>query len=147
MKKSASLSESASLKQEFWQEFNNHADSNAAFVKNFKLRTPQAQHWYDLAVGSSAYHIDMTVNTQKNVITAGIYINDDKTIYAKFKDHAEEIEKELGTIVEWRDAKKASRFFVSQTFVIDKRDEWEQGFTWLYEMCLKIKAVIKKYDK
>ena len=57
MKKSASLSESASLKQEFWQEFNNHADSNAAFVKNFKLRTPQAQHWYDLAVGSSAYHI------------------------------------------------------------------------------------------
>ena len=147
MKKSASLSESASLKQEFWQEFNNHADSNAAFAKTFKLRTPQAQHWYDLAVGSSAYHIDMIVNTQKNVITAGIYINEDKTIFKKFKDHAEEIEKELGTSVEWRDAKKASRFIVFHPFDIDKHEDWEQGFAWLYDMCLKIKAVIKKYDK
>lgn len=147
MKKSASLSESASLKQEFWQEFNNHADSNATFVKTFKLRTPQAHHWYDLAVGSSAYHIDMTVNMQKNVITAGIYINEDKTIFRKFKDHAEEIEKELCTTVEWRDAKKASRFIVSHPFDIANREDWEQGFAWLYEMCLKIKAVIKKYDK
>lgn len=147
MKKSSDLSESASLKQEFWHEFNNNADSNATFTKNFKLRSPQAQHWYDLAVGSSAYHIDMTVNTQKNVITAGIYINDDKTIFGKFRDHADEIEKELGATVEWRDAKKASRFFVSQPFDINKREDWAQGFSWLYDMCLKIKAVIRNYDK
>lgn len=147
MKKSSGLSESASLQQDFWQEFNNHADSNAAFLKNFKLRTPQAQHWYDLAVGSSAYHICMTVNTQKNVITAGIYINEDKSIYAMLKDHTSEIEKELGSPVEWRDAKKASRFIVFHPFDIDKREDWAQGFAWLYEMCLKIKAVIKKYDK
>lgn len=89
----------------------------------------------------------MTVNTQKNRITAGIYINDDKTIFKKFKDHADDIEKELSTKVEWRDAKKASRFIVSKPFDINKHEDWEQGFAWLYEMCLKIKAVIKKYDK
>ena len=147
MKKNVNLTESNSLKLEFWQEFNNHADSNSAFTKTFKLRRPQAQHWYDLAVGSSAYHIDMTVNTQKNIITAGIYINEDKTIFEKFKDHADDIEKELGTIVEWRDAKKASRFIVCYPFDINKREDWQQGFTWLYEMCLKIKAIIKKIDK
>lgn len=89
----------------------------------------------------------MTVNTQKNVITAGIYINDDKTIYEKFKDHATDIENELNSTVEWRNAKKASRFIVSLPFDINKREEWEKGFAWLYDMCLNIKAVIKKYDK
>lgn len=89
----------------------------------------------------------MTVNTQKDLSTAGIYINEDKMNFTKFKDHANEIEKELGTTVEWRDAKKASRFIVSQPFDINKREDWQQGFAWLYEMCLNIKAVIKKYDK
>lgn len=147
MKKSQNLSESSSLKLEFWQEFNNHADRNADFLKAFRLRTPQAQHWYDLAVGSSAYHIDMTVNTQKNVITTGIYINEDKTIFEKFRIHADEIEKKLGTTIEWRDAKKASRIMVSMPFDINKHEDWEQGFVWLYHMCLKMKEVIKKYDK
>lgn len=135
------------LKLEFWQEFNNRAEDNVNFMKSFKLRKPQAWHWYDLAVGSSDYHIDMTVNSQKNLITAGVYIHEDKAIFEKFKSHADEIEAELGLPVEWRDAKKASRFLVCRPFDINKREEWEQGFAWYYDMCLKIKAVIKKYDK
>ncbi len=145
--KKAGLSESDSLKLEFWQEFNNKADSHPAFIKTFKLRRPQAQHWYDLAIGSSAYHLDMTVNTHKNILTAGIYINDDKNIYLKLKNHAEDIEKALNSKIEWRDAKKASRFLVSIPFDISKRDDWDKGFAWLYDMCLKIRNVVKLYDK
>lgn len=147
MKKSAGLSQSGALKLEFWREFNNHAGSNALFNKTFKLRTPQAWNWYDLSIGSSAYHIDMTVNSQKNVITAGIYINEDKSIFNKLKDHSDEIEKELGSTIEWREAKVASRLIISQHFDINNRSEWELCRSWLYDMCLKIKAVIKKFDK
>ena len=147
MKKSTALTESTALKMEFWQEFNNSAGVNKDFLKVFKLRRPQAQHWYDLAIGSSAYHLDMTVNTQKGVLTTGIYINEDKSIYEKFKEHTSEIETALGTTVEWRDAKKASRFLVSTPFDISKRENWQNGFEWLYDMSLRVRKIVKEIDK
>lgn len=147
MKKSQGLSEARVLKLDFWTEFNNNADSNSTFSKTFKLRTPQPHHWYDLAVGSSAYHIDMTINTLKNKITAGVYISEDKAIFEKFREHADDIQKELGSAVEWRDAKKASRFRVSLPLDVNQKENWKEGFAWLYEMCLKIKSIISKYDR
>lgn len=57
------------------------------------------------------------------------------------------IEKDLGTTVEWKDAKKASRFIVSMSLDVSNRANWEKGFSWLYEMCIKIKEVIKNYGK
>lgn len=148
MKKIANLSDSENLKLSFWQSFNSNASSNNEFIKNFKLRKPQPQHWYDLGVGSSAYHIDLTVNTQKNRITAGIYINDDKSVYKKFVDSETRL-KEIFECkeIEWRDAKKASRVLVNTPFDINDSDKWENAFKWLYDKCLKIKAAIKEIDK
>ncbi len=148
MKKIANLSDSENLKLSFWQSFNSYASTNNEFIKNFKLRKPQPQHWYDLGVGSSAYHIDLTVNTQKKRITAGIYINDDKAIYKKFVDN-ETILKEVleCKVIEWRDAKKASRFLISAPFDINDSATWNDAYKWLYEKCLKIKSVIKEIDK
>lgn len=61
MKKTAGLSETENLKLAFWEQFNNEAPKHSAFIKEFKLRKPQAQHWYDLGMGSSAYHLCMTL--------------------------------------------------------------------------------------
>ena len=60
MKKTAALSETENLKLAFWEKFNNEAPKHSAFIREFKLRKPQAQHWYDLGLGSSAYHLCMT---------------------------------------------------------------------------------------
>lgn len=145
--KTASVTESGAMKMEFWNEFNKHSDTNLQFSNIFKLRKPQAQHWYDLAVGSSAYHVDMTVNTQKKYMSVGLYINDDIEIYQMFREHADEIESMLGIKVEWREANKARRFLVTNPFDIYKREDWDDAFTWMYDMCLKVRDVVKKFDK
>lgn len=147
MKKNANLSETANLKLEFWTAFNNNADKNVLFSKNFKTRKPQAQHWYDLGVGSSAYHICLTVNTQKKLLTAGLYIEEDKSLFEKLKTSENALKSIMGGDIEWRDAKKASRFMVSTPFDINISDNWSQGFDWLYEKSLKIKECINKIIK
>lgn len=147
MKKNANLSETANLKLEFWTAFNNNADKNVLFAKNFKTRKPQAQHWYDLGVGSSAYHICLTVNTQKKLLTAGLYIEEDKSLFEKLKTNEHALKSIMGGEIEWRDAKKASRFMVSTPFDINISDNWSQGCDWLYEKSLKIKECINKIIK
>lgn len=145
--KTASATEASAMKMEFWNEFNKHADTNPMFVQLFKLRKPHAQHWYDLAVGSSDYHVCVTVHSQKKYISTGLYIDDDKELYQIFKDHADEIESMIGLNVEWREANKASRFLVTKPFDICKREDWEKAISWMYDMCLKVREVVKKYDK
>ena len=143
MKRTAGLSETDNLKLDFWNTFNEHAISNAEFSKVFKLRKPQAQHWYDLGVGSSAYHICLTINTQKNLITAGLYINEDKSIFEKFKNSKDELGEILNeNDIEWRDAKKASRFVINTPMDVMDKEKWLQGCEWLYDKCLKIKKAV-----
>ena len=96
MKKTAGLSETENLKLAFWEKFNNEAPKYPVFMKDFKLRKPQAQHWYNLGMGSSAYHLCMTLNTKNNCLSAGLYINEDKDIFDKFKTEEESVAKTLG---------------------------------------------------
>ncbi len=147
MKKNQNLSDSGTLQLEFWQGLKDFAEKDSLFTKSFKLRTPLAQNWYNLAAGSSAYHIDMTINTLKNVITTGIYIRDDKSIYESFKQFAADIEKEIGSPIVWREANKACRIYVTFQMDVKDRNEWNKGYAWLCSMDLKIKDIIRKYDK
>ncbi|MBR5898281.1 MAG: DUF4268 domain-containing protein, partial [Muribaculaceae bacterium] len=63
MKNVDNLSETKQLQQNFWLSLSETIKSS--YVKEFSPRKAQAQHWYDLSVGSSSYHIGLTVNTQK----------------------------------------------------------------------------------
>lgn len=96
MKKTAALSETENLKLAFWENFNNEALHYSDFMKKFKLRKPQAHHWYDLGMGSSAYHLCMTLNTKNNCLSAGLYVNEDKEIITKFKSNGELVARMLG---------------------------------------------------
>lgn len=85
MKNVDSLSETKQLQLHFWQQLSEFIKSNSSFSKEFSSRKAQPQHWYDLSVGSSSYHIGLTVNTQKNLLGAEIYIPDDKEKFAVFQ--------------------------------------------------------------
>jgi hypothetical protein len=154
MKKTAGLSETENLKLAFWEKFNDEAPKHSAFIKEFKLRKPQAQHWYDLGMGSSAYHLCMTLNTKNNCLSAGLYVNEDKDIIAKFKANEEQVANSLGISspneIEWRldDNKKASRFLILHSMgdMTDKNN-WNNGCAWLCDMCVKIKQIVKEILK
>ena len=154
MKKTAGLSETETLRLAFWENFNNEALKHSSFMKDFKLRKPQAQHWYDLGMGSSAYHLSMTLNTKSNSLTAGLYVNEDKDIITKLMANEEQVAKMLGLSdpkeIEWRldENKKASRFLVLHPMKdMNDRNNWNSGCAWLCDMCVRIKQAVKEVLK
>ncbi|MBO5250816.1 MAG: DUF4268 domain-containing protein [Bacteroidaceae bacterium] len=140
------ISETSSLQLEFWNKFNENAYSNDVFLQTFKLRKAYAQHWYDLSIGSSAYHLCMTASRQKQELSIGIYITDNKSLFNLFKSHSADIEKVLECKLEWREAVKATRFLTTRDFDLDRKELWIEAFKWLYDMCLKFKTALSQFD-
>lgn len=146
MKAVEGLSDTKKLQLDFWQAFNDYAFNKSEFNKVFSKRKPQPQHWYDLSVGSSAYHIGLTANTQKKRLGTEIYVNDDKDLFEKFKNHKNAIEAELGIELEWRTATKDCRILALNIGDIKKGENaWPGYFDWFCVMALKLREIIGKY--
>ena len=140
------LSDTKKLQFDFWQAFGEYASEQAAFKKVFTLRKPQPQHWYDLSVGSSSYHLVLTVNTQKKRIGAEIYITDDKEIFEKFQSHKTEIEAELNMELEWRTATKDCRILAIQNGDVKQGpSSWVPHFNWFCKMALALRKIVTEY--
>lgn len=146
VKAAEGLSETKKLQLEFWQAFRDYAFSKEEFASCFSVRKAQPQHWYDLSLGSSAYHLGLTVNTQKKRIGAEIYISDDKAIFNKFKSQKENIEQEFGIKAEWIEASKACRILTTTAGDIKGgKDEWNKLFDWFIETAIKLRKISLKY--
>ena len=145
MKNVDNLSDTKQLQQNFWLSLCETIKSS--YAKDFSPRKAQPQHWYDLSVGSSSYHIGLTVNTQKKRLGAEIYIPDDKGKFAMFKEHANEIEQLVGSKVEWREATKATRIITLHSYDISYECNWPQAIEWLLNKAIVFKQIAKKFDK
>jgi cellulose biosynthesis protein BcsQ len=141
------LSDTDLLKLEFWNGFNDAMSNNDEFKHHFRARKASPQHWYDLSIGSSAYHICLTINTQKQCIGADIYIDDDKELFAQFKSHKDEITAMLNSEVDWREAKKACRICISTDINPKKREAWPKAYNWFLEKAIVYKEIANKYGK
>ncbi len=147
MKAIDELSDTQVMKLEFWTGFNEEMSHNEDFKREFRSRKAQPQHWYDLSVGSSAYHVALTINTQKQIVGAEIYINDDKELFEQFKSHANEIATMLGSEVEWRAANKAARIIITEDINPKKRENWSKAYQWMLEKAILFKEVAAKFGK
>lgn len=147
MKLTNALSEGQKTQLEFWQGFVEYASQKPEYSKLFNKRKPLAQNWYDLAVGSSEYHINLLANVQNKKLGAEIYIVNNKEIFQQFESHKEEIEGELGFNMDWRliPEAKASRITVYKTGDIRQQDKWDEHFDWLIDKAVKLKQTFPKY--
>lgn len=135
------LSDTKEVQLEFWNAFSSYADKNERFKKEFRTRKARPQHWYNLSTGTSKYYIDLTVNTQKNVIGAGIYIRKDKELFEYLSSHADLFEEEIQNDVEWIDASVASRILVtSEGDILNKQSQWNSYFDWLIDTAVILKT-------
>ena len=141
----ARISDTSKIQMAFWEEFNPHAINHSAFYKEFSIRKPYPQHWYDLSLRSSDYHICLTASRQKHELTAGIYVPDNKSFFHQLQEYAEELEKEIGINIEWREASKACRFIIKRPFDIDDKSQWIDALQWLYNNSIAIKKALNKY--
>lgn len=147
MKSIEGMSETDRLKLEFWQAFNDQMGSNPAFQKEFNLRKPQPQHWYDLSLGTSAYYVSININTQKKKIDAGLYIPNDKEVFHKLQQHKDTFEQTIGKDIVFHDAGKSSRILLYHSINVKDRAKWSEAANWLFETALKFKRTVKEIDK
>lgn len=146
MKATEGLSETKRLQFEFWQSFVDYAFSKPEIKSVFSKRKAQPQNWYSLGIGSSIYHLDLSVNTQKNQLCAAIYIQGDKPTFEKFRAHQTEIEDELQMKLDWVVANKDCCIRARRNGDIKKnRDNWPSFFDWYCKMLFSLRKIAGKY--
>lgn len=132
IKASEGMSETKQLQLHFWKAFNAYAFMQEDFRRLFSQRKAQPQHWYDLGVKKAHSYIQLSVNTQKKMIVASIYVNYDKELYNKYLERRDYIESKVRSNIEFSLGKKDGRIIISSTGDMKKnQDEWNGYFQWL----------------
>ncbi|MGN0478895.1 MAG: DUF4268 domain-containing protein, partial [Hominenteromicrobium sp.] len=147
LKASVGLSDTQALQLEFWQSFNDYAFEKPEFRKVFSKHKAQPQNWYSFSIGSSVLELEISVNTQKKLLSAAIYIHDDMETFAKFAAHKEEIEDELKMPLNWVTASKDCRIQARRDGDI-KADNtaWTAYFDWYCDMAFKLRKIVNQYN-
>ena len=131
------------LQLEFWTRFNEYLQDVGS---SLRLRKPRGQHWYDLSIGTSKAHLSLTVVTRDKLITAQLYIPDDKELFDRLYARKDAIEKDLGFELDWQrlDGKKASAAIISRSADIYEEEHWKEYFSWYREKAEKMQEVFSR---
>lgn len=94
----AKLNESQTKRLEFWNKFNDFLDTHG---KPFNKRKASTQHWYSVAVGSSACHLSIDLVNREHRIRISLWIPDNKELYDRLFENRQEIEDTAGIKFTW----------------------------------------------
>jgi hypothetical protein len=141
------LSKSEQYFERFWDAFNNHAWKDQNFAKTFRKRKAPTRGWYVLSSGISGAQINLIRFSSTNAICVELYIPNNKNIFDQLHRYREEIEEETGIRFNWRrlDDKIASIIRIKENFLIQKEDDFSEGFDWLMNSAMKMKSAFLKY--
>lgn len=129
----------------FWSKFNEVLVNKG---KPFNLRKVTTDHWFDVALGKSGIHVEITLVNKDGHIGVGVYIADDKDLFDQLYDNKDEIEKELGFKMEWDrlDNKKASRIKSKIPGLnFDDKNNYPELMDKVIDRAIQIRDVFKKY--
>ena len=140
-----SMNKSQSQRMEFWNQFNEILIKRG---KPFNVRKATTDHWYNVAIGTSDAHIDITLVNKDSVIGVELYITDNKDLFDKLYQKKDEIELDLGFELEWRrlDNSKASRIV---TFIkglnFDDHSNYIDLMNKTIDLAVLMREIFKKY--
>ena len=142
---SGDLNKSQSERLIFWTRFNEIITERG---KPFNIRKASTDHWYDIAIGTSAAHIGITLVNKENCIGVELYINDDKQIFDNLYQKKEKIENELGLSLDWQrlDGKKASRIMYRIPGLdFDNHSNYDELMNEIIDKAVAFSTTFKKY--
>lgn len=128
------LTETERLHEQFWTEFR---DSIEARDTPLRSRKPPTGYYYTNPIGKSGFELWFTMNSQENVLTAGIIIQDDPDAYWELNDQRGEIEEDLGHELIWSEpeethsGKQRSKIWVEKPVDVSDEDRWDEYIEWL----------------
>ena len=140
------LSATKMLQLNYWTKLTEIIDNDGDYNTIFNSRKPNAQHWYNLALGSSLAHISLTINTRENDIKTQIWIRNSKELYDFLDSQKDVIEDELGFTLNWQrlDGKKASYVNIIKNINLNNEDNWNEAIKWHLDMAVKFYNAFSK---
>jgi len=149
VKKSTSVQQNVTntklLQQEYWQGLKDYMETNKSFVK---MQNPQLQHWTNIAIGKSSFHLFATVNSRDNSINIGLNIvgkrpkeNYDELYKVAFDDSLIDISPDL--VWDRLENRKTSVVAIKANGDFTNRDDWARQFAWFKEYLEKFTAYFK----
>lgn len=140
MKAQESMKPADKIKIAFWSAFKDYCLSLPSF--DFSLRKPSTNHWYNFAIGKGGFYIQLTADTQKKTISAGLLIKDDKDLYNLLKIKSSAIAEILGDKPDFSQATKESRMRIYMKSIDFKDDTlWHKYFEWFVEQLPKLRKI------
>jgi len=122
------------LQLEYWSEFREYLRENSKILRPQKALP---QHWTNLAIGRSYFHLSASVNTRDNVISAILVLSGDdaKPHFHLLREMREPIEASAGLSFAWDEKpdKKESWIYIKKDFDPTERLAWNDQHQWLME--------------
>lgn len=149
VKKSTSLqpaTETKLLQQEFWQGLKEFLESRKSFVK---MQNPLPQHWTNIAIGKSNFHLSASVNSRDNSLNIWLNIMGDhaKENYEKLHEASYESSlTEISANLVWdkMEGRKMSAIMLKASGDFSNRAEWTKQFEWFREHLEKYTKYFKQ---
>lgn len=140
-----SMNKSQSQRIEFWNQFNDVVIERG---KPFNTRKPTTDHWYNVAIGTSEAHIDITLVNKDSLIGVELYITNNKELFDKLYERKDDIENDLGFKLDWRrlDNSKASRIvYCIKGLNFDDHSNYNELMNKTIDLAVLMRDTFKKY--
>lgn len=104
-------------KLNFWTEFRTYMSNNQS--KLFKPQAASRDHWMNIAIGRSHFHVSLSVNSRENKVSVALVMSEDldKKFFDALEKNREKAEEAIGEKLDWRrlDGKKSSNIVLYRT--------------------------------
>lgn len=133
----------------YWQAYREAALSDQDFAKVMRPQKAVAQHWSNISVSTSRYHLSLHAHIQKRRIGIEICIPNDKEFGKVVFSHRVEFEQLLGVKGEPYDAEKSCgiRFFREGCDIKGRPDMWSEYIAWQLCAAVKLRQAMLTIDQ
>lgn len=130
---SQAFTETKILQQKYFQALKDYMEENRSFVR---MQNPLPQHWTNVAIGRSNFHLSVTVNSRDNTINVLLNIGGEnaKDNYTKlskiaYNNALTEISEDL--IWDRMEGKKMSAVILKTKADFTNQADWKNQFVWV----------------
>ncbi len=138
VKKSTSTQSTTEIKriqQEYWQGLKDYMEIKKSFVK---MQNPLLQHWTNIAIGKSNFHLSASVNSRDNSINIWLNImgakakeNYEKLYEISFENSLKEVSHDL--VWDKMEGRKMCAVMLKASADFTNRADWSNQFEWYKE--------------
>ena len=141
------------LHYEFWDSFVKDRINYDEFWKTFNKRKVWNKSYYDLFWNLEGVHLCLRHNVRGGYVAVEVYIEDSKELYNFLVEQRDNIEKEYGHMLNFKEVKGPNGYPGKANKIYDRydcgdiceRSTWNGYIKWLKDTSSKMKYIFEKY--